>query len=194
MGVARMNTILNAFFLVILMLIALAVMRDISNIRHQIEDTGDKITSKIESVSDVQRDFDERLSELESRIDSLAPKEYAMLLAIRNGVDVDIYIRLITQESKWDPAAESHAGARGLGQIMPFNASRCGLTDNELWEWKKNLECSIKFFADAVRYWKGDYRMALCEYNAGRNACLNRNAAQSFRETRRYISKILDGA
>ena len=147
-----------------------------------------------EKIQTSQEKINDRLDSIEERLESIEnPKEYALILAENEGVDPNIFIRLITHESAWNPTARSPAGARGLGQIMPFNADGCGLTPDELWEWKKNLRCSIKIFAEAYDYW-GSNKMALCEYNAGRNACRDKNAAKSFGETRRYIEKILGEA
>src|SRR6266511_2588083 len=47
---------------------------------------------------------------------------------------------VIRQESRFDPFAVSPAGAIGLMQVMPFNASRLGLTPEDLREPEKNLQ------------------------------------------------------
>ena len=46
--------------------------------------------------------------------------------ASRHGVPVDLFLRLVQQESGWNAAAVSHAGAMGLAQLMPATARRCG--------------------------------------------------------------------
>ena len=77
----------------------------------------------------------------------------------------------IYQESRFDPAAVSSAGARGLMQIMPATASDLGLANPELPE--ASIHAGIKYldhlrsrFEDDVpqneRLW-----MALAAYNAG---------------------------
>ena len=77
----------------------------------------------------------------------------------------------IYQESRFDPAAVSRAGARGLMQIMPATASDLGLADPELPE--ASIHAGIKYldrlrsrFEDSVpqneRLW-----MALAAYNTG---------------------------
>lgn len=106
-------------------------------------------------------------------------------------IDETLFVALITQESKWNPQAESSKGARGLGQVMPFNAKKCGITEDDLWLPRCNLGCSALILKEALDYWKGDVKHALAEYNAGRDAVENRNALTEFRETRIYVARIL---
>src|SRR5439155_24387922 len=49
--------------------------------------------------------------------------------AQRNGVDPALLKGLIRQESNFDPAARSGAGAVGLTQLMPATASGLGVAD-----------------------------------------------------------------
>ena len=43
--------------------------------------------------------------------------------ALRHGVPADLFVRLVTRESGWNPAAVSPRGAVGLAQLMPATAS-----------------------------------------------------------------------
>src|SRR4051812_34306647 len=49
--------------------------------------------------------------------------------AQRNGIDPPLLAGLVRQESNFDPAAGSPAGARGLTQLMPGTAAGLGVTD-----------------------------------------------------------------
>jgi hypothetical protein len=49
--------------------------------------------------------------------------------AAENDLPVDFFTRLIWQESRFDPAAVSRAGAQGVAQFMPATASWRGLAD-----------------------------------------------------------------
>jgi len=114
-------------------------------------------------------------------------------------IDPALFTALITQESDWKVRAESRVGARGLGQVMPFNALGCGISKDDLWDPDKNLKCSGKILKDALVYWDRRFpndadkaiRHALGEYNAGRSAVMNSNALTAFSETRDYVKKIM---
>src|SRR5450759_3542421 len=49
--------------------------------------------------------------------------------AAENYLPIDFFTRLIWQESRFDPAAVSRAGAQGVAQFMPATASWRGLAD-----------------------------------------------------------------
>jgi hypothetical protein len=110
--------------------------------------------------------------------------------AKKYGIYEELFLALITQESAWNPQAESPKGARGLGQVMPFNAAKCDMTEEDLWIPQCNLTCSAIILSEALNYWKGAIDHALAEYNAGRDAVKNRNALTEFKETRRYVARI----
>src|SRR5262249_49140612 len=49
--------------------------------------------------------------------------------AAQNDLPIDFFARLIWQESRFDPAAVSRAGAQGVAQFMPATASSRGLSN-----------------------------------------------------------------
>ena len=124
--------------------------------------------------------------------------EKAFAEAQSHGIDPLLFLALIKQESDWNPDAVSPKGAIGLTQIMPFNASSCGLTVEELYEVDNNLRCGAFFLTDALSYWNNKFpddktkavQHALAEYNAGRKAVENRNALSDFPETQKYVERI----
>ena len=73
---------------------------------------------------------------------------------------------VIRQESDFDPSAVSPAGAIGLMQVMPFNASRLGLTPEDLREPEKNLRAGARLLATLLKHYRGDVISALIAYNA----------------------------
>ena len=54
------------------------------------------------------------------------------------GINIDVFIRMVTRESQWDPYAISEDGAQGLAQIVP--AKR--VTDQSVYSGGSNLKRS----------------------------------------------------
>ena len=83
-------------------------------------------------------------------------------------------LAIIKAESGFRPEAESHAGARGLMQIMPATAEwlaeMMGLDDFEpedVWLPEVNIALGSYFINWLVRYYHGNIDLALAAYNAG---------------------------
>ena len=132
-----------------------------------------------------------------------APQELAELadgIAEDYQVPPDLFFALLQAESAWNPRATSPKGARGLGQVMPATArQKCNITDpDDLYDPETNLHCSARILRAEIVYWSRRYEdiediivHVLGSYNAGRQAVLERDAVNSFGETRRYIARIM---
>jgi soluble lytic murein transglycosylase-like protein len=73
-------------------------------------------------------------------------------------------------ESSFKPSALSKKGARGLTQVMPFNAKRCGLKPNQLWDPSLNLACGATILKQEIAR-VGSIEKALRVYNCGKITC-----------------------
>lgn len=73
---------------------------------------------------------------------------------------------VIRRESAFNPRARSKAGAIGLMQVMPFNAAKVGLTEEELWVPAKNILAGVRLLAVLLKHYSGDLISALAGYNA----------------------------
>src|SRR5262245_30117549 len=106
--------------------------------------------------------------------------------ARRHGLDPQVFLRQINQESGFNPRAQSPAGARGIAQIMPATARGWGVNPDNPHE---ALDAAAKNMAGYVRQF-GNYGDALRAYNAGPG-----NVAKShgFAETNNYVKRILGG-
>jgi len=106
--------------------------------------------------------------------------------AARHGLDPNIFLRQIRQESGFNPNAVSPAGAIGIAQIMPATARGWGVNPRDP---KAALEAAA---ANMARYVKqfGSYRNALIAYNAGPGA-VGRGSLPA--ETQNYVKTILGG-
>ena len=117
------------------------------------------------------------------------------------------------QESSFDPAARSGAGARGMMQLMPATASivarRAGLGAGSLEDPDYNMRVGSVFLGQLVDQFSGSYVMATAAYNAGPGrptqwvvTCGDpRNASTDpldfiecipFSETRDYVMRVLE--
>ncbi|MEM9754950.1 MAG: lytic transglycosylase domain-containing protein [Pseudomonadota bacterium] len=114
--------------------------------------------------------------------------ELARAAARRHGIPEDLFLRLVTQESAWDPNAISRAGAIGLAQLMPDTARDLGVDPEDPFE---NLDGGARYLAAQFRAF-GDWRLALAAYNAGPEAVLTHGGVPPFAETQDYVARILD--
>ncbi len=90
------------------------------------------------------------------------------------GIDPYFMAALIRQESMFNPAATSRAGARGLMQVMPSTgrtlARSLGIRrfkTEMLYTPEINLRIGSRFLADQIKTWGGRTDYVLAAYNAG---------------------------
>ncbi|MFV0515562.1 MAG: lytic transglycosylase domain-containing protein [Jhaorihella sp.] len=106
--------------------------------------------------------------------------------ALRHRIPVDLFLRLVQQESNWNPNAKSHKGALGLAQLMPETARRLGVDPNDPYQ---NLDGGARYLSRQYRTFK-DWRLALAAYNAGPDAVREHGGVPPYEETRNYVLKI----
>lgn len=90
------------------------------------------------------------------------------------GVEAPLVLAVIRQESAFYTRAKSHAGARGLMQVMPATAKRVA-KDNRLpydrdrltGDANYNLIIGQVYLSGVIEQFEGSYPMALAAYNAG---------------------------
>jgi soluble lytic murein transglycosylase-like protein len=107
----------------------------------------------------------------------------------RNSVDPLLLYSIMHQESSFKQRAMSYKGARGLMQLMPFTASRFGVTN--IWDPKQNIEGGARYMRFLLNLFKGDVRLALAGYNAGEGAVMKYGyQVPPYSETREYVRRI----
>jgi soluble lytic murein transglycosylase-like protein len=112
---------------------------------------------------------------------------HAKVVASKHGIPEDLFLRLVQQESGWNPGAVSHKGATGLAQLMPGTARNLGVDINDP---KQNLEGGARYLR--MMYDKfGSWRLALAAYNAGPGAVEKHGGIPPFAETKNYVKAIL---
>jgi len=84
--------------------------------------------------------------------------------AAQNDLPTDFFARLIWQESRFNPAAVSRAGAQGVAQFMPATANWRGLSNP--FDALEAIAQSAKLLRDLRREF-GNLGLAAAAYNAG---------------------------
>src|SRR4051794_24344995 len=107
--------------------------------------------------------------------------------AQKYGVDEQVFLRMIKQESGFNPHARSPAGAQGISQFIPSTAKAYGvnLNDNRVTD---DLEGAAKYLRANLDRTGGNYHQALSIYNSGRP-----DGYKSIPETSNYVRSILSG-
>ncbi len=114
-------------------------------------------------------------------------RAYAQQTALRAGIDPDMFVKQIQQESGFDPTAFNPSGATGIAQIVP--AAHPGVDANDP---IASLDYAANWMAGLHRN-LGSYRKALAAYNWGPGNVSHWNGARETlpAETRRYLDVIL---
>lgn len=107
--------------------------------------------------------------------------------ARRHNVPEDLFLRLVTQESAWNPSARSHKGAIGLAQLMPGTARYLRINPHDP---VQNLDGGARYLAEQYRKFRS-WRLALAAYNAGPGAVEKHKGVPPYRETQGYVRAIL---
>ena len=116
--------------------------------------------------------------------------EMAKEAARKHNVPENIFLRLVQQESAWNPTARSHKGALGLAQLMPATARYLRVDPLNP---KQNLEGGARYLRkqfDEFRSWP----LALAAYNAGPEAVKQYGGIPPYKETQNYVRRITGAA
>jgi hypothetical protein len=111
--------------------------------------------------------------------------------AWRTHLDPRFIMSIVTVESRWRAGAVSHAGARGLGQLMPATAASLGVN---AWNAADNLRGTSNYLKTLMDHFAGKpdaTRRAIAGYNAGPKAVERFNGVPPYAETQHYVVKVL---
>jgi soluble lytic murein transglycosylase-like protein len=116
-------------------------------------------------------------------------RETARMIAIEEGVDPDLFLRLVGAESAFNPDAVSPKGAAGLAQLMPGTATELGVDPTDPIQ---NLRGGARYLRQQLDEF-GDPALALAAYNAGPGNVRKYGGVPPFSETKNYVAKIMGG-
>lgn len=142
----------------------------------------------VNSINEVEAD---ESSDDKSRIYAAVDKYSSMY-----GVDKNLVLGIIKQESNFDPNVTSSAGAMGVMQLMDFNCESYGVTDP--FNIEQNVEGGVKHIKEYLDMFNGDLEMALMAYNGGPGTMARRGVESSKdlykmpSETQNYVPKVMN--
>lgn len=113
--------------------------------------------------------------------------DLAKRAANRHSIPEALFLRLINQESRWNPKALSPKGAIGLAQLMPDTARLLNVNPRIS---SQNLEGGARYLAMQYKRFRS-WRLALAAYNAGPEAVVKFGGVPPYPETKNYIKAIL---
>lgn len=103
---------------------------------------------------------------------------------------------VVWAESRFDPKATSHKGAKGLMQLMPETFDMCavalGLPKNaDMYDAENSLRCGCYYLSILIDKFDGNVNAALMAYNAGENNARKfLDGEKIFPETKKYLAAI----
>jgi hypothetical protein len=112
--------------------------------------------------------------------------------ALRTGVQPELVLAVARVESNFATRALSHAGARGVMQIMPNTAlGEFGVEAHRLYDPATNIRIGTQYLKQLLHQYDGREDLALSHYNGGSAV---RRADGTFRvipATRDYVNRVL---
>lgn len=112
--------------------------------------------------------------------------------AKRQKLPPSLALAIAKVESNFNHQALSHAGAKGVMQIMPRTAEQSfGVSRHRLFEPQVNIELGVKFIKKLLARYDGRLDIALSHYNGGSGVKNKHGELSVMPATRDYVNKVL---
>jgi soluble lytic murein transglycosylase-like protein len=112
--------------------------------------------------------------------------------ANRRRIDPLFLHAVIKQESGYRATVASHAGARGLMQIMPATGRSLGVDPSNLTNASINVDAGARLLRKLYYKYNGNFDLVLAAYNAGEGAVQKYgNRIPPYRETQNYVRSVM---
>ena len=118
----------------------------------------------------------------------VSPDDPFEIAARRYGIDPNLLRAVAWAESRGNNNAVSPKGARGIMQLMPATAAALGVDPNDP---IANINGGAAYLAQQLATFN-DVPLALAAYNAGPGAVRRYGGIPPYRETRVYVSTIMN--
>jgi len=106
-----------------------------------------------------------------------------------HNLDVDLLASVVKAESNGNARAVSHAGARGLMQLMPGTAAGLGVKDS--FQPDENVRGGSTYLNALLIRYNDNLSKALAAYNAGPDAVDKYHGVPPYRETQAYVARVI---
>ena len=128
-------------------------------------DSSDSFADRFDAevwLTDMSRRLDRKVTDPQERLLILKTAHYE---ATRAELPPELVLAVIDVESNFDRFAISHAGARGLMQVMPFWLDEIGRPDDDLFDIRTNLRMGCTILRHYLDRERGNRTRALARYN-----------------------------
>lgn len=123
---------------------------------------------------------------------TLSPADLHEMLAEageQHNLDADLLASIVKAESNGNARAVSHAGARGLMQLMPKTAAEEGVSDS--FQPDQNVRGGSAYMDELLQRYHDNIALALAAYNAGPAAVDKYHGIPPYHETRAYVARVI---
>lgn len=96
-----------------------------------------------------------------------AVERVLLVKATKHRIAPNVARGLAHVESKFNPLARSKKDARGVVQVMPFNAKKFGHTPDEMYDPEIGSDVGLHLLSLNIEEQRGDVFFGLVEYNGG---------------------------
>lgn len=114
---------------------------------------------------------------------------YIREFSSKYGINPNLILAQMSQESSFKPGAVSNKGATGLMQLMPGTFARMNV-GTDIRDPRQNIEAGVKYMRFLLNMFGGNVDLALAGYNAGEGAVQKYGGIPPYKETKDYVARI----